>query len=238
MLTFATWLRYPNEPEAVRYGQLIAAANVLLHLKENSRNQKHFVGQEFSTVELARFIFDPPPVGPFYDVFDHVEGNLSDVGCIAGYFCGAPAKPLPSLNRALHLISKGGFVDNFGVSLDQQEKGPSVATLKTSWRRYAVVAPFVLAAHVELNLIDLPPDHESSVGNAKQLLRRSNSLQRYFGVARHAQEKMLLRLNARSKERFTFVHFPNSIKPVEFDFELDEIQLRIIAEYLAPMPAY
>jgi hypothetical protein len=108
------------------------------------------------------------------------------------------------------------------------------ATLRKSWKGFAIVALFSFAASFwELDkLLELAPDNGSSVWEAQKLLEKVNSLRRYFGTVRYIQDVLLERLDSKTLDWLKFVKFPNCIKSRRTPFRpLFPDQIAIVQRY-------
>jgi hypothetical protein len=244
LITFSVWLHWPDKLEIIQQGRLIAIAHLILVVEENglSTGKKReatvqkIIDKAFHPLDTAAALVQRELDFSFFEQVELQFAQHGDVESIARFITTCPKQYKPSLNKALFFISEGGFAD------EKEDAGepykPSIATLKKSWVKYALQAPFILAEQFALEpaeLTMLPPDDANSIFIARDLLKEKAKLSEYFGKARYIQEQLLLRLDKASKNRFSFVRFPVDIQSVPVDLPmLADWQLEIIAKYKAP----
>jgi hypothetical protein len=248
LLTFSGWLRWPNDSEILSQVRLISAANVITAVdrglfKVPKAQRKRVIDQlcrvEFRLLDAATALVKPAVSHPFLVTYDKSMPHLFDAAMVAYFFvrCDPDAHP-PSYNKAFFFIQHGGYVYNFETTR-KKETAPykfSQSQIKLSWSYFATTSAFSLAAQLlELNeeILFLPPDREYSSIEAKNLLDKPAKLRRYFRFSRTIHERLVQRLDDRSKMRVDQVAFPDSIKPYKL-FELDPFQpdqIAIIEKY-------
>jgi hypothetical protein len=236
LLTFGLWVIEPNDLRFVKHGRLVGAAQIVKSLigksgKITSPKQLVFLEREFSADVVASALLSPPVIGPFSEEIEQRRFELELAGSIAETFLCAPNSKLhtkrPSLNKAIHFIANGGY-------------GPAYkfapATVKRQWVNYVVTAPFLLAEYeITAKVIGLAPDTPQWLKSSNALLKQTEGLREYFGVAKSIQEAFLPKLDPVSRKRFNFVQFPAQTisAPVQFEPFSDD-QLKIYQGYLAP----
>lgn len=245
LLTFSSWLQYPDNPAIVQQSRVLASANVLVNKRLSQRQKSALANKELDHQLVAGLLLNPPEMGSFSENFEFNQEALFDAASIAEFFAIWPDEDMkpkqPSFNRALHFIDGGGFVTNPTAPKNQQiGHQSSKTTIKKSWRRYAVSGPFIFAAEVAdlLRIIDLAPDDPASITDGEDILRDRKILKVYFETARAIQERMLQFLDEKTKARFPFVNFPKGVTIATLYREpLKPHQLALLHNYRAPIPA-
>jgi hypothetical protein len=118
---------------------------------------------------------------------------------------------------------------------DQHKR--SAATLKKTWVKHVVAGPFIWAAEsIGFDyLMRLAPDQTKTIAGVKKFLTRRDDIFDFFGVARFCQERLISRLDERSRSRFQFVNFPSKVVPIECELpELDTVQMAVLKRYRSP----
>jgi hypothetical protein len=112
----------------------------------------------------------------------------------------------------------------------------SPSTLKKTWVNYVVVGPFVWSARsLDYEHILESPDRASTVKKTNKFLGRQTDVLEFFGMAKFCQERLISRLDARSRSRFRFIKFPPNIISSDPELsDLDDTQLTISARYRPP----
>jgi hypothetical protein len=241
IMTFSTWLHWPNSQDVVSQARLVAAGSIIRAIRSNTLKTPDDDSEKV-IMTIANTLLRPEAVadalvkramiGSYQENIDFQFSALSDVDGIVSFFLRCPVADKPSLNKALFFIEEGGYVDEESPS----DKAVS-ATLKTSWKNFAVVAPFSFAAGFwELDeLLELAPDNDSSIFEAGKLLIKINSLRRYFGTVRYVQDILLERLDPKTLIWLKFVKFPDCIKSRRTPFRpLFPDQMAILKRYHAP----
>jgi hypothetical protein len=193
---------------------------------------------EITLLDAAAALVKPAVSQQFFVTYDTSMPHLFDAAMVAYFFvrCDPVTHP-PSYNKALFFIARGGYVYNFETSW-KKETAPykfSQSQIKLSWSYFATTSAFSLAAELmELReILFLPPDREQASIEAKNLLDKPAKLREYFRLSRTIHERLLERLDHRSKMRVDQVAFPDSIKTYKI-FELDPFQpdqIAIIEKY-------
>ncbi|UGY17993.1 hypothetical protein HAP48_0011480 [Bradyrhizobium septentrionale] len=227
LMTFATWLQYPNDQEVLQHAQIVAAAACFL--------DTHGEPNRLATVEnLAIALLASPLNRPLLDVTDSSTTLTSAVTEIVSFFLCCPATAKPSLNKALFFIEGGGF-DHLDLK-DNEPDARSLSTLKMAWKERACTGPFhwALAIAGLSDLYEMLPDNWGAFRRAERILKKPEKLAEYFGISKFVQERLLSIVDASSRNRFN-VKFPKRIRTIECEFtEFDESQLTILRRYRAP----
>jgi hypothetical protein len=249
LLTFSTWLGWPFAPNVVEFAEIVAAARVILAIDDGEikvpKAQRQQViesisRQVFKPLSVASALAEPCLEIRFRAASEEFNLSLWNVAAIAAFFMKCPEEMKPSVNKAFFFIDEGGFKDALQIERGGQYKPYKVApaSLKKSWGSLAVTSPFALSAiHQSIEVIfNLPPDGDSSIKEARTLLKKPEMLKRYFGYARFIQDILIHNLHQVSRDKFMFIQFPKSIpihavEPVPFDSD----QLSIIKRYKAPI---
>lgn len=174
-------------------------------------------------------------IGSYHEEFEFQLSELSDVSGIAAFLFRCPTELKPSINKAMFFIEAEGYVDE-----EYPDDKASVATLKKSWVKYAIVSPFVFSAiYCEDDLIySLAPDNPNSIKAAKKYLINNEKLVRFFKLALQVQLKMAGLLDPRTLLWLELTTFPKGIEPATEDvLPFEDHQLVILKKYKAPVPA-
>jgi hypothetical protein len=241
LITFSVWLNWPDKPEIVRQGRLIAIAHLILALNDNElptskkrATVQKIIDEAFDPIDTAEALVQRELEFGYWEQFQSQIAEHGDVESIARFIISCPKEYTPSLNKALFFISEGGFANEES----EQPYKPSIATLKKSWVRYAPQAAFILAEELCLEsgqITMLPPDDGNSIDIARHLLGEQARVRDYFGKAKYLQDLLQSRLDRVSQKRFSFVTLPDNIQPVTADLPiLVEWQLEIVKKYRAP----
>jgi hypothetical protein len=167
--------------------------------------------------------------------------HLFDAAMLAYFFVRCDETLSPSYNKALFFIERGGFVNDFetewkGKSAPYKFSQPQI---KLSWSYFATSSAFTLTALLLplTQLLFLPPDRQYSSLDAKQILDNTELMIRYFSFSRAIHERLVQRLDHRSRMRVDQFAFPDSIKPSCLALEPFEAdQLAIIKRYSLKKP--
>jgi hypothetical protein len=238
LITFSVWLRWPDKPEVVRQGRLVAIAHVILALHEGAlptgkkrQTVQKIIDEAFDPLDTAEALVQRELECGFWEQFEDQLPEYGDVESIAKFIISCPKEYSPSLNKALFFISEGGFAEN-------DDYKPSIATLKKSWVMYAPQAAFFLAEELCLEagqITMLPPDDGNSIDIARDFLKEQAKVRSFFGKVRYLQSLLHSRLDKISQNRFSFVTFPDNIKSVTTDLPiLADWQVEIVRNYKAP----
>jgi hypothetical protein len=236
LLTFGLWAIEPNDPAFIRHGRIVGAAQIVKSRlqKDGQRSQAQqqaFLDNEFSSNAIVSALLSPPIIGPFGEELELRQFDLALATNIARTFLQAPSSRLtskrPSLNKAIHFITNGGFGSSYKFS---------PATIKKRWTTFAVTAPFFLAEEPSaLKIIGHAPDTPRWLVSAKNLFARTAALREYFGMAKTLQDCFSSKLDPKSRTRFRFTSFPSQIAPVPLEFPpFSQDQLRLYQSYRAP----
>jgi hypothetical protein len=249
LLTFSTWLGWPDAPNVVEMAETVAVARVLLAIDrteiEVRKSQRDKVIQEvfrkaLNPSRVAAALAEPCLEARFRDAAAEFNLSLWNVTAVAAFFLQCPEKLKPSVNKALFFISEGGFSDSITTTRRGREipYKASSASLRNSWSRLVVSSSFAFAAVTDaLEVIfELSPDGEHSVSKAKPLLEKVELLKRHFEYARYVQDSLLSRLDKATLDKYDFMPFPSSIVPRTVEFaQLNDDQQAIVRRYKAPM---
>jgi hypothetical protein len=235
LLSFGLWVIEPIDPEFVRHGRTVGAAQIVMSLRrtmgQRDQSRRTFLEKEFSADATASALLSPPVIGPFAEELENRKFDLELAASVVETFLCAPTSRLtskkPSLNKAIHFIANGGF-------------GPSYkfapATIKKQWIRYGVTAPFFLAEEVSnINVVGYAPDTPDWLKSSKTILSKVALLRQFFGTAKTIQDTFSSKLDPKSRQRFHFTTFPTEVipEPVEFPAFADD-QLTLYRSYRAP----
>ncbi len=244
LLTFITWLHWPEKPDVVQEGRLVAAALVVRAANQGrikiagltAPSIVKSMGDNILTIsKVADSLVQRKLELEFSIEFEGHLTAFNNVSKIVEFFVRCPEDRHPSLNKAMFFIDEGGFSaaeieeDDFSAS--------SPATLKKNWSSFAAQSPFLFAAAWLKydSLVYLAPDDDSSIDDASVYLKNPVTMQKYFGVARRVQELLLTRLYAVSRRRFPFLTFPATIAPVRVKCSpLTPEQLEVLQKYRSP----
>ncbi|MEY9161661.1 hypothetical protein [Bradyrhizobium japonicum] len=231
LVGFIAWMCYPKNPKLIAAAQAIGAANYFLNSKDDTRLPRS--NPHFSQATFASTLIDYP-LDAFFKELDLEFDDLQNITEIVNFFMMCPDEQKPSLLKAIYFIDEGGFVPS-DVRLEERRKYKrSAATLKNSWRKLAVAAPFIWAASLDdfKIIFDLSPASPKMVKASRKLLSHRSALLDFFGKARFCQEHLLSRYSPRT---FQFIKFPSSVQsePVQSE-ALDRAGIELIRSYRAP----
>jgi hypothetical protein len=235
LLTFGLWVFEPNDLTFVHHGRFIGAAQIVKSLpaRPAAKQFKHkaFLAAEFAPETVAATLIAPPVIGPFNEELDFRSDNLNLAASIVETFLCAPPSRLttkkPSLNKAIHFIANGGYGQTWKFS---------PATIKKQWIAYGATASFGLAQMYlnETKIIGIAPDSHDWFKTTSTLLRHTELLREYFGMAKYIQREFVSKLDPGSKQ-FSFASFPPQLSEIALELEVFEgEQLRLYQRYKAP----
>jgi hypothetical protein len=241
LITFSTWLHWPQNPRVVNQGKLIAAALVVDAIRKGSlglsNDQKQSARHEIESkllapAAVANVLLNRAHVGSYREEFDIQLPEFDDVSGIVGFLLRCPVELKPSLNKARFFIDAEGYADE-----DSPNAKVSPATLKKSWVAFAIVSPFIFSAEYWNHrfLLNLAPDDAASISKASKFLRDAKRIDRFFGFALHVQRTIVNRLDPTTLRWLKFVNFPRAIKPyISKLYPLEPHQVEIVQKYRAP----
>lgn len=232
-----TWMHFPTRPDFVSTGQVVGAANIFLSLSQTKR--AHLVRENplFSQELFARALVGFPLGDTFRWEFESLYNEMVNISEIIDFFMMCPSERRPSLLKALHFIEEGGFVTKEVQEREKKEYTRSAATLKKSWVSHVVAGPFIWSAETLgfEKLIRRSPDETKTISEVGRFLDTPDQVADFLGVAKFCQDRLISRLDPRSRSRFKFVKFPPKIASVEMELpEFDEGQIAILKTYQAP----
>ncbi|WP_128935511.1 hypothetical protein [Bradyrhizobium zhanjiangense] len=231
LVGFIAWMCYPNNPKVIAAAQAIGAANYLLNSKGDTRLPRS--NPHFSQATFASTLIDYPLDASFKEL-DLEFDDLQNITEIVNFFMSCPDEQKPSLLKAIYFIDEGGFVPSDVRPEERRKYKRSAATLKNSWRKLAVAAPFIWAASLDdfKIIFDLSPASPTMVKASSKLLSHRSALLDFFGNAKFCQEQLLSRFSPRT---FQFITFPSSVQsqPVQSE-ALDKAGIELIRTYRAP----
>lgn len=234
LMTFSAWMRWPEDQEVLRYANVVAAANIYLYDKSNGKEPR----VSPSVDDMARALVESPLAGWFSHVYETTDLLAGE---IVNFFMHCPEELKPSLLKARYFIEQGGFTSEDMTDKERKESTPGSTLLKAGWSEQAIAGPFAWTAEsfgeeegIE-ELLWIVPDDPDSIPVAEAFLADPLQIDRFFGIARFAQERLLRLLDPVSRSRFKFARFPSSIELVCPDIDyFDEVQLEIMKTYRAP----
>jgi hypothetical protein len=237
LLGFITWLHFPSKPDLISTGQVVGAANFFLHLNRAERTRLVRENPHFSQEIFARALVSSPLGDTFRLEFESLYNEMVNISEIIDFFMICPAERRPSLLKALHFIAEGGFVANDVPDNEKGEYTRSAATLKKSWVSHVVAGPFIWSAESlgYEKLVRSSPDASKTLKEARNFLHTRDNVFDFFGAAKFCQDRLISRLDERSRLRFKFIKFPPNIASVEMELpEFDRSQIAIIENYRPP----
>jgi len=230
LLTFCTWMRWPNDPEVVQDAHIHALASSVILQRDRGKSIKTPLSLEI----LCDALIHPRITG----LYHMEEPALEPITDIVSFFMFCPGALKPSLLKARHFINANGFVPEDltdDAEKKKYRKGKTVS--KAVWREQAISGPFLWAGQFfeeDYDLLELTPDEPESVFAAAQFLDERTRFERFLGVALFCQNK-LARLLDPSAAEIRFLEFPKEIKPIDPEIgTFDESQLKIMKGYRAP----
>ena len=231
LMTFATWLQYPNDQEVLQHAQVVAAAACYID-SGGKRNP-------LATIEnLSLALLASPLDKPFVAVSESSANLSGAITELVSFFLCCPPEGKPSLNKALFFVENGGF--KYPDMEANADDARSVATLKIAWKDRASTGPFLWSMAITgmEELYETLPDEHKAFKRAEKMLRNSKKLIEFFGTCKFVQERLLSVVDPDSRRRFS-VKFPKRLSPEECDFiPFDDRQLAILGKYRAPTPSY
>ena len=237
IVSFSTWLHWPNISNVTSCAQVVAAANIYSNGSAKDKHDQNTSNPFLTTKALANAVLDFPLEGTYEDAFERANDAVGEITDIISFFMHCPEDLKPSLLKALFFIEEGGFLPDDTPVDDHKLYKKSISTLKLTWAAQAIAGPFVWAAAVieDNSVLELAPDAPKSVKLARKLLQKPEFLARYFGVAKFCQDKLLDRLDPKSIARFRFVKFPKTVKAIDPEIgAFDQQQIDIVKRYRAP----
>jgi hypothetical protein len=237
LLAFITWMLFPNRLAFVSSAQIIGAANYYLNLSPAQRRKTVRDNPHFSQDAFAKALLRSPLGDTFTIEFELACYETVNISEIIEFFMICPAELRPSLLKALHFIEQGGFIADDVDKSERDQLVRSAATLKKTWVKHVVAGPFIWAADSSEfeGLLSLAPDQTKTIAAVKKFLAHRRDILNFFGLARFCQERLISRLDERSRSRFRFVKFPPNVVPIESELpELDAVQMAVLKRYRAP----
>lgn len=234
---FITWMLFPNRMDFVHTAQVAGAASYYLSMSPVQRTNLARNNPYFSQETFARTLLTFPLGDAFRMEFENAYNETANIFEIMEFFMICPGEQRPSLLKALHFIEQGGFVADDVAESEKHQFKRSAATLKKTWVNQVVAGPFIWAANsLEIDrLMGLSPDKAKAIAEAKRFLARRHVILNFFGLARFCQERLISRLDERSRARFHFVKFPPNVLSLECEFpDLDAVQMAVLKKYRAP----
>jgi hypothetical protein len=236
-LGFVTWMLFPMKPQAISTAQIIGAANYFLHLPKARRAKLIRASPYFFQETFARTLMKFPLGDTFRMEFECVFNELVNISELIDFFMICPTDQRPSLLKALHFIEAGGFVADDVEENDRNNYKRSRSTLTVSWVNYVVAGPFIWSAMQPKYefIVRLSPDRVWTIGRVGRFLAQKNEVMKFFGLAKFCQDRLISRLDKRSRSRFRFLNFPPNVTPLEVEFpEFDPSQTAILKKYRPP----
>jgi hypothetical protein len=237
LIGFITWMHFPTSPDFVSMGQVVGAANFFLHLNRAERTRLVRENPHFSQEIFARALVSSPLGDTFRFEFESLYNEMVNISEIISFFMICPTERRPSLLKALHLIAEGGFVAHDVPKSEKGEYTRSAATLKKSWVSHVVAGPFIWSAESlgYEKLVRSSPDASKTLKEARDFLDTPDKIADFFGAAKFCQDRLIARLDQRSRSRFKFVKFPPNIASADMELpEFDQRQIVILENYRAP----
>ena len=234
LLTFGLWMTEPNDFAFLKHGRLIGAAQIVKSIRGaqlTSASWKRFTEREFSNDYVTAALISPPVIGPLRDEIEARQSESDLVRSIVETLLSAPTPKdparRPSLNKAMHFILNGGYGPDYKAS---------PATIKRQWVRYVTTTPFLLAEEeMNLGMISVAPDADNWLSSVNKLLKKTQLLREYFGVALGIQSALITKLDPVSRRRFQFVAIPDEIEQIDCEYEpFTAEQMKIYDSYQAP----
>lgn len=234
---FVTWMLFPTRPEFIWTGQVVYAANYFLNSRPARRNSLFRDNPYLSKEILAKTLLSVPLADTYRMEFESASNEIDNIFEIVNFFMICPSDRKPSLLKAMYFIDAGGFIPKEVEKQDRKYHKRSATTLKNSWVNYAVTGAFVWAA-ISFDfdhLLQLSPEQVSTIGKIRKFLADEDAVLDFFGAAKFCQERLISRLDARSKSRFRFVNFPSNIVARDVEIpEFDAAEMAILEAYRAP----
>jgi hypothetical protein len=231
LMTFATWLFYPNDQQVLQHARTVAAAACYID-SGGKRNP-------LATLESVSLALLASPLDkPFVAISESSVTQSDALREIVSFFLCCPPEKRPSLNKALFFVNQGGF--DYPDMKDDMDEARSIATLKIAWKERAHTGPFLWSsAFNEMGeLYDMLPDDGKAFKRAEKMLRKPEKILGFFGMSKFIQERLLSTVDPASRRRFN-IKFPKRLLSEECDFTpFDDRQLEILARYRAPTPSY
>jgi hypothetical protein len=237
LIGFITWMHFPTRPDFVSMGQAVGAANFFLGLSPAKRARVVRENPLFSQELFARALIGFPLGDSFQLEFKSLYNEMVNISEIIEFFMICPAERRPSLLKALHFIEQGGFVSEDVQKREKSEYTRSAATLKKSWVSHVVAGPFIWTAESFdfEKLIRCSPDGTATISEAKKFLDTPDKIADFFAAAKFCQDRLISRLDPRSRSRFKFVKFPHNIASADVELpEFDKYQIAFLETYQAP----
>lgn len=230
LLTFCTWMRWPDDDDVVLDAQTTAAA--MVHLREVKRGNSPSIPLVLD--RLCETIVDRRVTGQYWEAFEEQFG----VTDIVNFFMHCPEEIQPSLGKAYHFIQEGGFLPTDADEGEEKQLTRARSTLKAAWKEQARSGPLLYAAAIFDEDSDLQwyaPDDDTYLDEAIEFVQDQKRLLTFFGVALFCQRKLVRLLDKAVAEKLRFPRFPDVVTPVDPELGIfDEGQLKILAEYVAP----
>lgn len=234
---FITWMLFPTRPDFVATGQVVCAANYFLSLGKLQRTKMAKDSPLFSQDTFAEALLNFPLGDSFSLEFESTDNETLNISELVEFFMICPDENRPSLLKALHFIEQGGFVADDVGEKEKRHFTRSATTLKKTWANYVVPSPFIWSAYsLDLEyLMKLSPDQPKTIASARKFLTRQRDITNFFGAARFCQERLISRLEKKSRSRFDFVKFPPNIDALELELpDFNPTQIALLQKYRAP----
>ncbi|MCK1378551.1 hypothetical protein IVB33_10985 [Bradyrhizobium sp. 24] len=236
-LGFVTWMLFPTKAQTVQTAQIIGAANYFLQLPKSRRATLARTNPYFAQDVFAKTLLKFPLGDTFRMEFESAFNELANITELIEFFMICPIEQRPSLLKALHFIEQGGFVPDDVKETDRHAHTRSRSTLKVSWVNYAIAGPFIWSAMQSKYefITRLSPDLKSTINRVDKFLARKDEVMEFFELARFCQDRLIPRLDERSRARFRFLKFPPNVAAVDVGLsELDSAQAAILKDYRPP----
>jgi hypothetical protein len=238
LLTFASWLHWPSEPEIVNQARTVAAGLIVRAIQKGVFKGSH-EQRRGHIAEITKAVMQPEAVadalvnrklvGSYRDNFESHYKALHEVSMLVRFFLICPRELKPSLNKALAFFDGGN-----------SHMRASLSTLKKSWGDYALIGAFILAEDwLEFSpIVELAPDDEDSIAGSRKILGDVDGLRKYFGVARYLQDRLEERLDPITLRRFEYGDFPDCIEACSIEIPtMEPSQVEAVQKYKAPRPS-
>jgi hypothetical protein len=236
-LGFVAWMLFPMKAQTIETAIIIGAANYYLEPSKARRSRLVRANPYFSQEVFAKTLLTFPLGDTFSMEFENAFNELANISELIEFFMICPSDQRPSLLKALHFIERGGFVPRDVKETDRGAYTRSRSTLKVSWVNYAEPGPFIWAAmQPKFEFIThLSPDLKSTIKRVDRFLAKQHEVMKFFGLARFCQDRLIPRLDRRSRSRFRFIKFSPNVVPLDVELsELDPIQAAILEKYRPP----
>lgn len=248
LIEFGSWLRLPKSPSIQRHAIVAGTALLLTALRNGqlsaeSDNALKLLTDRFHSFPLEQAICASPLAletksPTFRDAYIAAENDIPCAHSVLDFIMACPAEHEPSVNKAIHFIESGGFVDASDTPEDKALARVSASKTKEEWSRYAVVTPFfdTLYNFEEFeDLLEITPDNLTSVRAISAFLDDRMVPREFFAAVASTQKQFIARLDPASVNRIGFATFTleHEVETDHPQFAADSEDVKIIKKYRA-----